>query len=76
MSGFVLQVSPGDALIMSEVVKKQLSNGSAFVGSFSSVGELEQLETLISENSRVVLLDQTIRKYAELMPEMIELKAQ
>ena len=76
MSGYQLQETPGDAVIVSTIVKKQLYNGSSFVNCFETAEQLEALEASVLENSRAILTDQTIRKYVDLLPEMAELKAQ
>ena len=76
MSGFQLQVDNADSAIIATIVKMKLPNGNSFVEGFGSVQQLEDLETLVAENNRAILADQSIRKYVELMPEMIELKAQ
>ena len=76
MDGFQLQVSQGDSAAIAAVVQMKLPNGKSFVDCFQSVQQLEELETVVNENNRNVLTDQTIRKYVDLLPEMAELKAQ
>ena len=75
MTGFQMSVSEADCAAVAVVVNKQLSDGKSVIDCFKTVEELESLKTVIVE-SKAPLSDQALRKYCDLLPDMIALKEQ
>jgi hypothetical protein len=73
MTQFVLTPDIRDGPVVHDVLNKSIANSLEFVESLS-VGGLEQLQELVAASPKHILTDTTIRKYAELLPEMIEVK--
>ena len=72
MSSFQLQVTPGDAAIVSESQKKTYNIMETL--NDLSAAELEELDLIATTHSKYVLADQVIRKYVEVLPEFKEIK--
>ena len=72
MSSFQLQVTPGDAAIVSESQKKTYNIMETL--SDLSLSDLESIHSLATTHSKYVMADSVIRKYAEVLPEFKEIK--
>ena len=73
MAQFSMNVDARDCAIVGEVMQKKLDDSSDFIDALE-LDKLENVQEIVWANPKHLMTDTTLRKYADLLPEMLEIR--